>query len=73
MNSDSEFLNSFISKSDGERKKAAMDMLSGMDSKQSAQIKNILSDKEKVRELLSSPQAQQLMKKLKGGGNGQLK
>lgn len=73
MNSASDFLNGFISKSEDEQKKAAMDILSGMDSKQSAQIKSILSDEEKVKKILSSPQAQQLMSRLKGSGNGQHK
>ncbi len=73
MNSASDFLNGFISKSEEEQKKAAVNILSQMDSKQSAQIKSILSDEEKVKKILSTPQAQQLMNKLKGSGNGQHK
>lgn len=73
MNSTPDFLHSFSSKNETEQKKAALKMLSGMDSKQSEQIKNILKDEEKIREILSSPQAQELIKKLKGNNNGQHK
>ena len=73
MNSASGFINSFISKSEDEQKKAALGMLSGLDSKQSEQVKSILGDKEKLAKLLSSPQAQELMKKLKGNSDGQHK
>lgn len=73
MNSASDFFNDFASKSEEEQKKTALNMLSGMSTEQSGQIRSILGDKEKVRQILSSPQAQQLMQKLKGGGNGQHK
>lgn len=73
MNSTSDFLHNFASKSEKEQKKAALGILSGMNSKRSEQIKNILKDEDKVREILSSPQAQELMEKLKGINNGQHK
>ena len=73
MNSASDFFKGFISKSEDEQKKTALGMLSGLDSKQSEQVKSILSDKEKLAKLLSSPQAQELMKKLKGNSDGQHK
>lgn len=73
MNPTPDFLKDLMSKSEAEQKKTAMNILSGMDSKQSDQIKNILSDQNKVKQILASPQAQQLMKKLKGNNNGQHK
>lgn len=53
-------------KSANEKKKMAIDMLSSMNSEQSEKIKEIMSDKEKLQSILSSPQAQQLLNKLKG-------
>ena len=73
MNPTPDFLNSLMSKSEDEQKKTAMNILNNMDSKQSQQIKNVLGDEEKLKQILSSPQAQQLMKKLKGSNNGQHK
>ena len=73
MNQPSDFLFNLSSKSEKEQKKAAENMMSGMSAEQAAKVKSILSDKEKMREMLSSPQAQQLMRMLKGNGNGQHK
>ncbi len=73
MNNSSDFIKNFASKSEAEQKKEAMNILNNMDSKQSAQIKNILSDKEKLNSILSSPEAQRILSKLKGNGNGQHK
>ena len=61
-----DLFNIFNSKSEDEQKKLAMDMLSRMDSDQSRTIKNIINDESKIKEILSSPQAQQLIQKLKG-------
>lgn len=41
-------------------------LISKMDKKQSDKIEEILSDEEKAKKLLSTPQAQALMKKLMG-------
>ena len=73
MNPTPDFLNSLMSKSEDEQKKTAMNLLNNMDSVQSRQIKSILGDEEKLKQILSSPQAQQLIKKLKGSNNGQHK
>ena len=73
MNQPSDFLSDFASKSETEQKRAASELLSGMAPEQAAKIKNILGDEEKVKQILSTPQAQQLMKKLRGIGNGQHK
>lgn len=73
MNPTPDFLNSLMSKSEDEQKKTAMNILNNMDSKQSQQIKSVLGDEEKLKQILSSPQAQQLIKKLKGSNNGQHK
>lgn len=73
MNPTPDFLNSLMSKSEDEQMKTAMNILNNMDSKQSQQIKSVLGDEEKLKQILSSPQAQQLMKKLKGSNNGQHK
>lgn len=61
-----DLFNILNSKSEEEQKKLAMDMLSRMDSSQSQAVKNIIGDEEKIKEILSSPQAQQLIQKLKG-------
>ena len=61
-----DFFNILNSKTEDEQKKLAMDMLSRMDSNQSQAVKNIIGDEEKIKEILSSPQAQQLIQKLKG-------
>ena len=61
-----DLFNIFNSKTEDEPKKLAMDMLSRMDSDQSRTIKNIINDESKIKEILSSPQAQQLIQKLKG-------
>ena len=61
-----DLFNIFNSKSEDEQKKLAMDMLSRMDSSQSQAVKNIIGDEEKIKQILSSPQAQQLIQKLKG-------
>lgn len=41
-------------------------MLNNMDKKQAEKVQEILSDKEKTEKLLSTPQAQALLKKLMG-------
>lgn len=41
-------------------------MLNNMDKKQADKIQSILNDKEKTEKLLSTPQAQTLLKKLMG-------
>lgn len=61
-----DFFNILNSKTEDEQKKLAMDMLSRMDSSQSQAVKNIIGDEEKIKQILSSPQAQQLIQKLKG-------
>lgn len=61
-----DLFNILNSKSEDEQKKLAADMLSRMDSSQSQAIKNIISDEAKIKEILSSPQAQQIIQKLKG-------
>lgn len=61
-----DLFNILNSKSEDEQKKLAMDMLSRMDSNQNQAVKNIIGDEEKIKEILSSPQAQQLIQKLKG-------
>ena len=61
-----DLFNIFNSKTEDEQKKLAMDMLSRMDSDQSRTIKNIINDESKIKKILSSPQAQQLIQKLKG-------
>ena len=61
-----DLFNILNSKSEEEQKKLAMDMLSRMDSSQSQAVKNIIGDEGKIKEILSSPQAQQLIQKLKG-------
>ena len=61
-----DFFNILNSKTEDEQKKLAMDMLSRMDSSQSQAVKNIIGDEEKIKQILSSPQAQQLTQKLKG-------
>lgn len=57
-------------KTPDEQKQIAMNMLSSMNSEQSAKVKEILNDKQKIQALLSSPEAQQIIKKLKGCNNG---
>ena len=61
-----DFFNILNSKTEDEQKKLAMDMLSRMDSSQSQAVKQIIGDEEKIKQILSSPQAQQLIQKLKG-------
>ncbi|MGN1169817.1 MAG: hypothetical protein ACI4RB_06820 [Acutalibacteraceae bacterium] len=61
-----DLFNILNSKTEDEQKKLAMDMLSRMDSSQSQAVKNIIGDEEKIKQILSSPQAQQLIQKLKG-------
>ena len=73
MKDTSEFIKAFASKNEAEQKKEAMKMLSQMDSSQSSQIKQILGDKEKLNKILSSPEAQLILSKLKGNTNGQHK
>ncbi|MBQ8783805.1 MAG: hypothetical protein IJZ57_08560 [Clostridia bacterium] len=53
-------------KTPDEQRKAAMNMLGSMNPEQSSKIKEIMADKEKLQSILSSPQAQQLINKLKG-------
>lgn len=73
MNQSSDFLSYLASRNENEQKKAAANLLSGIAPEQAAKIKNILSDEEKIKQLLSTEQAKQLMNKLKGNGNGQHK
>ena len=61
-----DLFNILNSKTEDEQKKLAMDMLSRMDSSQSQAVKNIIGDEEKIKQILSSPQAQQLIQRLKG-------
>ncbi len=60
----------FSAKTPDEQKKMAMNMLSSMDSKQSDKIKEIMNDQQKIQSILSSPEAQQILNKLKGNKNG---
>ena len=53
-------------KSPAEQKKMAINMLSAMNSDQSGKLKEIMADKDRLQSILSSPQAQQLINKLKG-------
>ncbi len=53
-------------KSADQQQKIATDLLSEMDTSQSSKIKEILNDKEKIQSILSSPEAIQLINKLKG-------
>ncbi len=53
-------------KSPREQKEAAINILASMPDEQSAEIKEIMADKDKIQSILSSPQAQQLLNKLKG-------
>lgn len=53
-------------KSPDDQKKIAMNMLGSMNPDQSNKIKEIMADKEKIQSILSSPQVQQLINKLKG-------
>lgn len=55
-------------KTPSQQQKIATEMLSEMDKTQSSKIKEILNDKEKIQSLLSSPEAIQLINKLKGKG-----
>lgn len=48
------------------QKQTAMQMLSGLDENQSKKIKEIMSDQKKISDILSSPEAQQILNKLKG-------
>ena len=71
MNIPSEdIINLFRAKSSEEQQKTAMKMMSRLDEKQSAQVKNIMQDEQKLRSILQSPEAQQLMDRLKGFKNG---
>lgn len=71
MNIPSEdILNLFRAKNSEEQQKTAMKMMSRLDEKQSAQVKNIMQDEQKLRSILQSPEAQQLMDRLKGFKNG---
>ena len=58
------------SKSRQQQQDAAMKMLSELDENQSRQVKSIMQDEEKLRSILQSPEAQQIMNKLKGFKNG---
>ena len=71
MNIPSEdIINLFRAKNSEEQQKTAMKMMSQLDEKQSAQVKNIMQDEQKLRSILQSPEAQKLMDRLKGFKNG---
>lgn len=55
-------------KTPSQQQKIATEILDEMDNSQSSKIKEILNDKEKIQSLLSSPEAIQLINKLKGKG-----
>lgn len=61
----------FKAKNQQEQQNAAMKMLGELDDDQSRKIKDIMRDEEKLKAVLQSPEAQQLMNKLKGFKNGQ--
>lgn len=65
-----DLLNLLNSGNEAQQKNTAQKMLSGMDNQQANQIKSIMQDEEKLKSILSSPQAQELLKKLKGNKNG---
>ena len=50
----------------------ALDQLAqtGLDDSQQTQLRGMLADKDKLKQLLSSPQAQALMRKLGGNNDG---
>ncbi|MBQ7595786.1 MAG: hypothetical protein IJU45_03880 [Clostridia bacterium] len=58
------------SKNRRQQQDTALKMLSELDENQSRQVKSIMQDEEKLRSILQSPEAQQLMNKLKGFKNG---
>lgn len=64
-------INSFINKnalksspSDAKNRKKVEKMLGGLNDKQSEKLRSVLSDPEKSKEILNSPAAQALIKKL---------
>ena len=48
--------------------KSVNKMFSGLSPEQQEQVRRILSDEKRTREILNTPQAQMLMKKLTGDG-----
>ncbi|MBP9989482.1 MAG: hypothetical protein KBT46_08285 [Ruminococcus sp.] len=46
-------------------------LINSLDSKKRNELNNILSDKNKLNQVLNSPAAQEIMKKLNGNSNGQ--
>ena len=58
------------SKNKQEKQQTAMKMLDQLDAEQSRQVKSIMQDEQKLKNILASPEAQQLISKLKGNKNG---
>lgn len=64
-------LNDILNKNNANSEKAkakVQNMLNKMDPEQRQKIDNILKDKEKTRQILSTPQAQELLRKLMNMG-----
>ena len=59
-------LDAFSGKPEEEKKKAAEKIMDNLGKDESDKIRSILSDSEKVREILSSQQAQNIIRKLRG-------
>ena len=55
------------------KQQAANQMMSGLNSDESKQLGDILSDKSKIDAILSSPAAKQILNKINGNANGQHK
>lgn len=62
-----DMLTNLKTKSSEEKKQAAQNMMNGLGKEDSEKIKNILGDEEKLKKLLSSKEAQQILRKLQGG------
>ena len=58
------FINKNGAQSDPKNKAKVEKLLGGLSDKQTEQLKNVLSDPKKSQEILNSPAAQALMKKL---------
>ena len=60
-------------KDNSSQKQTADNLMSGLNQQQTQELKEIMSDKEKIDSILNSPAAKEIMKKINGNNDGQHK
>lgn len=70
MANNNSFNNFSMPSNKAEAEKKARDLMNGLNAEEKSELQNILSDRDKINAVLSSPAAMKIMEKLKGKKDG---